>query len=153
MCIFRNLSRCTSTYQLAFRRVIYVWKYTFVICNHQAGGIWKYLFVRHISYFKTIFLLNFLFNFHFVDSISSLWRTSLMQSLQCKVAFQAVSYFSYWETWWDQFSKLLSVKTLTEKENKIYNSHHLMYKTPQKFRLSEEEKQACKQTNEKGFVK
>lgn len=109
----------------------------------------EYFCETHISYFKTISLFFFFFLFPFVDNISSVWRTSLIQSLQCKVAFQPALYFLLLrerEVWWDQFSKLLSLKTLTEIK-KNYNSPHLKNKK-QKLRLSEEEEKLAHKTNQ-----
>lgn len=78
MCIFRNLTRCTSTNKLAFGRVIYVWKYSFFIYNHQEGGIWKYLFVRYI--FHTSKELSFFLDFSLL-TISSHFEGLLLYNL------------------------------------------------------------------------
>lgn len=118
------------------------------ICHIKPSGR-KNIFVRRIFHTSKQFPFFFFFLFPFVDNISSVWRTSLIQSLQCKVAFQPALYFLLLrerEVWWDQFSKSLSLKTLTEIK-KNYNSPHLKNKK-QKLRLSEEEEKLAHKTNQ-----
>lgn len=128
MWIFRIPTRCTSTYKLAFRSIIYVWNYPFVIYNHQAGRRnMKIPFCKiHIHILKQFYTLFLFVCFTFVDNISSFWMTSFTQPLQCKVMIQTGLFLGRArrresrergrerESWWDQSSKWLWLKTVTE---------------------------------------
>lgn len=160
MWIFRILSRCTSTYKLAFRSIIYVWKYPFVIYNHQAEGIWKYFFVRcifHISkqfYALCLFVLPLLTNQLFLKDL--LYTASSVQS-------DDPAWVVFWgerewkekekerESWWDQFSKWLGLKTVTENK-KNYSCHHLKNKKQKTTWRRKNKNWFVKQTNGQAFV-